>query len=209
MKNLVIEVFKDITTIYNVFDNPQEVVDLALAQQYYLNDDNPTITGTQISYKGKRTLHLSVLDEEQHIKITNQILGKLFKDVVRDDCKLNIDAQMVCLFHSLTETDRPDNSWCHRDTATFSGVIYLNKNLKDRFNNHGTRICRPEKDHHAPYEFNKLVMYRGDYLHSANFGFGQELNDCRLTLNFFINDLVLKLQNSNKIKDKSYWFSPL
>jgi hypothetical protein len=200
-------VFKDIITIENVFDNPQEIVELALAQKYYFSGDNPTVTGTKINYMGKRTLPLSMLDEEQHIKITNQILSKLFKDVVRDDCKFNINAQTVCLFHSLTEADRPDNSWCHRDTATFSGVVYLNENFKDRFNNHGTRICRPVRDHHIPYEFNKMVLYRGDYLHSANFGFGQELNESRLTLNFFINDIELKLENENKLTDKTHQFS--
>mgnify|MGYP003348565657 CR=1 FL=1 len=38
-------------------------------------------------------------------------------------------------------------------------------------------------------EFNKLVLYKPSFYHSAQGGFGSDVNDCRLTLTLFVNAL--------------------
>jgi hypothetical protein len=191
----------DILCIENIFDNPKQIVDLAKQQKYYSFEDNPTVKNTNIKYSGRRTDHLSnILTDNDYYNITNKIVSKLFVDVPSVKVKL----QPICLFHYLTEHDIPSNSWIHKDTSLYSGVIYLNETFVDRFNNHGTKIIKDNKEINIRNEFNKLVLYRGDYSHSANFGFGQTLDDSRLTLNFFINEMCIDLKNINKVKENYY-----
>jgi len=191
----------DILCIENIFDDPEQIISLAKEQKYYSFRDNPTVKNTNIKYSGRRTDHLfNVLSDDEYFNLTNEIVSKLFVDVPSAKVKL----QPICLFHYLTKDDIPNNSWIHKDTSLYSGVIYLNENYVDRFNNHGTKIIKDNKEINIRNEFNKLVLYRGDYLHSANFGFGQTLDDSRLTLNFFINEMCINLKNINKIKENYY-----
>jgi len=119
----------DILCIDNVFDEPQKIIELAKKQEYYSCEENPTLKNTKISYKGKRTKQLfEVLDDNEYYDLTSKIIKKIFKDVPRMVVKL----QPICLFHCLTESDIPDNSWYHRDTSLYSGVIYLSENFTDR-----------------------------------------------------------------------------
>lgn len=198
--------FSDIMCIDDILDNPDEIVEIAKRQKYYSCEENPTLS-SGITYSGKRTLQLSYLDENLHKKITNVIINKAFtfKASVRDDCNIIVKCQSVCLFHYITEYDIPNDKWPHKDTTLFSGVIYLNKHFKDRFNNHGTKIIK-DKECNFEYKYNRMVLYRGDYMHSANFGFGKNIDDSRLTLNFFINDLSIEYRNHNRINDKSYYY---
>lgn len=191
----------DILCVENIFDNPKEIINLAKQQKYYSFEDNPTVKNTNIKYSGKRTDHLfNILSNDDYFNLTNKIVSKLFIDVPSVKVKL----QPVCLFHYLTEDDIPNNSWIHKDTSLYSGVIYLSENFVDRFNNHGTKIFKKDQEINIRNEFNKLILYRGDYLHSANFGFGKTVEDSRLTLNFFINNITLDLKNTNQLKEKYY-----
>ena len=191
---------QDIIYIDNVFENPDSIVELASKQQYFLSNENPTTKNTKISYSGIRTLPLNnILAADEYYNLTNQIFKKIFANCV----SLDITAQTTCLFHSLTSENIPNISWKHKDTSLYSGVVYLNKNFIDRFNNHGTKIYKNNEEINTKYEFNKLVLYRGEYLHSPNFGFGETLLDSRLTLNFFINDMSISTKNTNQLD--LYW----
>lgn len=199
--------FSDIMCIDDILNDPDEIVEIAKKQKYYSCEENHTIGG-RITYNGKRTLHLSYLDENLHKKITNEIINKAytFRDSVRNDCNIVAKCQSVCLFHYVTEYDMPNDTWLHKDTTLFSGVIYLNKQFKDRFNNHGTKIIK-DKECNFAYKYNRMVLYRGDYMHSANFGFGKNVDDARLTLNFFINNFSIEYQNQNQITDNYHYYN--
>jgi hypothetical protein len=191
----------DILCVNNFFDDPHKIVELAKKQEYYLSKNNPSITNSKIGYSGKRTLHLSdIISEEECYDLNNKIVSKLFKNIPPSNIKL----QSICLFHCLFDTDIPNNSWVHNDTSLYSGLIYLNENFLDKFNNHGTKIFKNSEELNVSYEFNKMILYRGDYLHSPNFGFGKSVDDCRLTLNFFINEINVDMKNSNCVKEKHY-----
>ena len=200
----------NVLVIDDVFDNPNDIVKLAKLQKYYSPENNPSIKNTKINYKGERTLHLSeCLNSDEYQELTKKILKKVIKNIARQDVSINLKAQTVCLFHCLTQNDIPDKSWIHNDTTIYSGVIYLNENFVDKFNNHGTKILINNQEIDVPYKYNRLIFYRGDYLHSANFGFGETIDDCRLTLNFFINELTLSFKNPNKLNENSYeYFLP-
>lgn len=181
----------DLLCIDNVFDNPDTMVELARIQDYL-----PSGPDTKISYSGIRTSPLNtILDEDIYTVITNQIMSKLFKDSPNSHVK----AKTTCLFHLLTGEHIPNQSWIHKDTSLYSGVVYLNKNFVDKFNNHGTKIFRNGEEINIRYEYNKLVLYKGDYLHAPNFGFGDTFDDARLTFNFFINDIQISMENPNQI----------
>jgi len=191
----------DILCVSNVFENPQEIIQLAKKQSFYSCEENPSIKNTNIQYKGERTLQLhAVLQEKDYVDLTEKIVKKIFQQVPT----ANITLQPICLFHHLIEKDVPDKTWLHRDTSLYSGVIYLNETFIDKFNNHGTKIIKNGEEVNIKNEFNKLVLYRGDYLHSANFGFGNCLDNSRLTLNFFINEINISISNKNKVKEKHY-----
>ena len=191
----------DILCVNNFFDDPHKIVELAKKQEYHLSKNNPSIINSKISYSGKRTLHFSdIASEEECYDLNNKMVSKLFKNIPPS----NIRLQSICLFHCLFDTDIPNNSWVHNDTSLYSGVIYLNENFVDKFNNHGTKIYKNGEELNISYEFNKMILYRGNYLHSPNFGFGQNIDDCRLTLNFFINEINIDIQNSNRVKEKHY-----
>jgi hypothetical protein len=191
----------DILCVNNFFDDPHKIVELAKKQKYYLTKDNPSMTNLKFGYNGIRTLHFSdILNEELCYDLNNKIVSKLFKDTPPSKIKL----QSICLFHCLFDTDIPDNSWVHKDTSLYSGLIYLNENFVDKFNNHGTKIYRNGEETNISYEFNKMILYRGDYFHSPNFGFGQSIDDCRLSLNFFINEINIDMKNLNRVKEKHY-----
>jgi hypothetical protein len=192
---------QDILCVSNVFENPEEIIDLAKKQRFYSCEENPSIKNTNIKYKGERTLQLhGVLREEDYFSLTEKIVKKIFQHTP----SAKVTLQPICLFHHLTENDIPDKNWLHRDTSLYSGVIYLNKTFIDKFNNHGTKIIKNGEEINIKNEFNKLVLYRGDYLHSANFGFGDYLDNSRLTLNFFINEISILINNENKVKEKHY-----
>jgi hypothetical protein len=191
----------DILCVNNFFDDPHKIVELAKKQKYYLTKDNPSMTNPKFGYSGIRTLHISdILSEELCYDLNNKIVSKLFKDSVPSKIKL----QSICLFHCLFDTHIPDNSWVHKDTSLYSGLIYLNENFVDKFNNHGTKIYKNGEETNISYEFNKMILYRGDYFHSPNFGFGQSIDDCRLSLNFFINEINIDMKNLNRVKEKHY-----
>ena len=191
----------DILCIDNVFDNPQEIINLAKKQNYYSCEENHTIKNTNIKYMGKRTDHLfNILEEKEYYWLTQQIIKKIFGSVQTTNTKI----QSICLFHYLTSNNIPNKYWIHKDTSLYSGVIYLNETFVDKFNNHGTKIIKNGEEINIKNDFNKLVMYRGDYLHSANFGFGETIDDSRLTLNFFINEITIEINNNNKIKEKHH-----
>jgi hypothetical protein len=191
----------DILCIENIFDDPEQIISLAKEQKYYSFRDNPTVKNTNIKYSGNRTDHLSnLLSDGEYYGLTKKIISKIFKNVPPS----NIKAQTICLFHYLTEMDIPNKSWIHKDTSLYSGVIYLSEKFNDKYNNHGTKIYIKGEELNYRNQFNRLVLYRGDYLHSANFGFGQNIDNSRLTLNFFINEIMIDVKNENKIKEKYY-----
>jgi hypothetical protein len=191
----------DVLCIESIFDDPQEIINLAKKQRYYFCEDNPTLKNTNINYSGERTDHLAnILSDDEYYELTKKIISKIFKNVPSS----NIKAQIVCLFHYLTEMDIPNNSWMHKDTSLYSGVIYLSEGFNDKYNNHGTKIIIGRDVVNYQNKFNRLVLYRGDYLHSANFGFGQNMDNSRLTLNFFINEITIDMNNENNVKEKYY-----
>jgi hypothetical protein len=184
--------FKEITIIDNFFKDPHKIVALALSQQYYAVKENPEYEkDSHIYYNGKRTVFLKyILEKNVYENLSNEILTNIINNAIRKESKINISADMGCLFHSLTENDVYDKNNTHQDTVLFAGVVYLNENLES--NTHGTLVNNIT----IPYKFNRLVLYRGDLLHCPLNGYGKDITKSRLSLNIFINKLDLSLSGT-------------
>ena len=185
--------FKEIVVVDNFLKDPNSIVELAVKQKYYACNDNPNnyTVSDNTFYNGKRTLALKrVLSNIDSDNINNEILTTLFNLHIPHHCKVNVEAEISCLFHSLMEQDVYDINNMHTDTVLFAGVIYLNKNLDS--DNHGTIV----NNNIIPYKFNRLVMYRTDMMHCPLNGYGNSIHESRLTLNIFINKINITATNN-------------
>lgn len=186
--------FSPVNVIDNFFKNPEEIVDLAIKQQYYLVNDNPNYVRDKkenIFYAGRRTLLLKhILEKNTVEKINDEILKSLFEPTVRKESEIEVKSDISCLFHSLFENDIYNANNTHQDNVIFAGVVFLNKNLES--DKHGTMVGGKI----VPYKFNRLVFYRADLSHCPLNGFGNDIMNSRLTLNLFVNEIKLSVKGT-------------
>jgi hypothetical protein len=178
----------DYITIDNIFDDPNQLVEYARQQTYYSLKDHPLDKGGKVTWAGRRTDSLNKIDPELVRKLSGSIGYKLMLQGVAEgitnwDYRLMIDMY----FHYLTDEDIYSKAWLHRDSGQLlAGVVYLDTNAKV---DSGTIVFRGNEKIIVSNEFNKLVLYRSDYVHSAEGGYGHDQTDGRLTLTFFIKQL--------------------
>lgn len=179
----------DIIEIPNVFKNPEHVFELAKQQTYYRIENNPVDKNTDINYVGSRTLPIHNND------LAEELFSKLLSETVRHKTHINGDYIIKTKFHSLTKEDIfvRDNKWLHQDNSIMAGVVYLNDVELENPKDHGTLIIKNGVEINIPYVYNTLVMYRSDYTHAAQSGFGDCIANSRLTFNFFFDAIKLEL----------------
>ena len=99
------------------------------------------------------------------------------------------DPEIKSYFHIWrTKSNKGYQDWWsryHQDFIPSAGVVYLTPEApKDS----GTSIvdCIENEIINVENEYNRLVVYNGFYPHGISKSFGNNKNDSRLTLNFFI-----------------------
>ena len=99
------------------------------------------------------------------------------------------DPEIKAYFHIWrTKSNKGYQDWWsryHQDFIPSAGVVYLTPEApKDS----GTSIvdCIENEIINVENEYNRLVVYNGFYPHGISKSFGNNKNDSRLTLNFFI-----------------------
>ena len=183
---------QDLIIIPNFFDNPQEIVHLAKQHTFYSNSEHPQDSSTEIYYGGKRTEELSGKKEKT---ILSQILyKKLITDNVSNDAKVKFEYFGLSYFHYFENTYYGGESEIHQDSGLMSGVIYLNPIHLDNPENHGTLVFNNNRMHSftMPYVYNTMIMYRSDYAHCPLAGFGDCLDNARLSMIFTIDKFTLE-----------------
>jgi hypothetical protein len=197
----------NVIVLDSFFEDPHSIVDIALKQKFYSAHDNPNnynnpesqsnlqykvvkASDRSISYLGSRTLSLkNTLEESVYRKIDNKILS-VFALNTPYNANISISADLSSLFHALYEDDLYEDVWIHTDTVLYAGIVYLNEHLEG--DHYGTLL----DDKIVPYKFNRLVLYRADTPHTAMNGYGQDISNSRLTLNFFINKINIYFINN-------------
>lgn len=153
--------------IYNFFDDPNEVRNISLLQEY----EKCKIS----SFPGLRS---KPIDEDSFI------YDKIITTVMPDLVKFDWTSFEFTAFFQYTLNDTPCNEHIDLENNVkhgFSGVIYLNPTLPD--GNYGTTIggCYIEN------EYNKLVFYDANIPHKPTGTFGTNMYDSRMVIAFFIN----------------------
>jgi hypothetical protein len=177
----------DIVVIDNIFENVDDIVSYARKQTFFSAQTHPSKDEVEIYWVGNRTLQINDLDSEYYQNMISQIMYKVFKDLKYTD--IYLDAQMY--FHTLSESDKFNDSWFHRDLdCKIAGVVYLNEDPNKKY---GTGIFKDGETIEIENVYNRLVLYNSDFLHSALGGFGDNIHNNRLTLTFFIKQLNISL----------------
>ena len=178
----------DYITIDNIFANPIALVEYAKQQTYYTLKDHPIDNNHPTGWTGKRTDSLNKVNPELVRELSgiigNRVMqGGVAEGITNWDYKILIDMY----FHYLTAEDVYTDIWPHKDIGQMlAGVIYLSPSPQA---DTGTVVYKGDNKIVVPNEFNKLVLYRADYLHYPQGGFGSNVNDARLTLTFFIKQI--------------------
>lgn len=140
--------------------------------------------GEIVHWMGYRTFDLLSHSPDTHKLFFDCLWSKIFKGVFVK--KLNFSSESY--FHLFTEEFVSDESWFHRDPSIFAGVLYLSKNPKPHS---GTILEIDGSKVSIENRFNRLVIYNSAIRHSVEGTFGNSLETCRSTLNFFIHTLSL------------------
>ena len=171
---------QDIVVIDNFLDFPDKVRQSVL-------DNKDKLAWGEGHYSGVRSVPSDKKYEQMIVDKINEVLP--FK--IEMDMNTSTFAFQMCL-----ETD---DAWCHQDDTDYSAVLYLTPNAPI---DSGTLFFKqeslpePDSDEYGDYivdhignVYNRLIIFNGkDIPHRANIaGFGDSLENCRLTQHFFFN----------------------
>jgi len=171
---------QDIIVIDDFLDHPDKVRQSVL-------DNKDKVDWGEGNYPGVRTM---VSDKKYQQMIVDKIESVLpFK--IEMDMDTSTFAFQMCI--------ESDDGWCHQDSTDYSGVLYLTPNAPI---DSGTLFFKkeslpdPDSDEYGDYivdhignVYNRLIIFNGkDIPHRPNIvGFGDSLENCRLTQHFFFN----------------------
>jgi hypothetical protein len=185
----------DLITSNSVLLNPGQVVNWARDLPYYTCDDHPEDQHPG-HWPGLRTLELlSHYDQEGRYSglLTHMIKTSLDSWWSGSISQLTFTWRASMFFHQQLEHSPPHEEVIHTDPrSALAGVLYLSPQAAP---DSGTVIYRQGQAYHAPNVFNSMVIYRSDYSHGYQKGFGQDIDNSRLTLTFFIRELNLSIKN--------------
>lgn len=113
----------------------------------------------------------------------------LFDEIGKDILDLlNINRANLKMFfaYQTKEIDVSDEASKHVDTSDFAGVIYLTPNPPK---NTGTILYNDKENIKSIYEnkYNRLIAYNSKILHAPQKCFGDNINNARMTITFFLN----------------------
>lgn len=196
-----------VTIVNDFYQNPDEIRQYALAQEYRSCEAPQDKYG----WPGSRTKDLSELDQNLYQKICLKIVS-IFHNSEHDVMRWNILTSFQIVGKEF------DRGLIHQDgDVVFAGIIYLSPNApldsgtsiyrkNDLFNEDRyskaldqndlmlTTGKTPSFDYHEMFEetvrvnnvYNSLILFEGDQYHAANNFFGINKEDTRLTQTFFI-----------------------
>lgn len=174
----------NLMVIDNFLDDPDTIRKFALKQTYHIRGNYPGVRAPWDNTAYETEINTK-LTEIIGCNITHQGASKQFQ---------------IC-------TEHEDNNWIHHDTKDLAGVLYLTPNAPLEY---GTSIFRHkhtnimyglnqtnenirnedewEETINISNVYNRLILYNGMLYHrSNNFGFGNSLENSRLTQVFFMD----------------------
>lgn len=189
---------KDIYVVDNIFPHPDEIVTWANSLEFFENDTHNLGNGRRLYWKGNRTHRLDKSSLEVQEK-TNLLIHDIFKGCFSEaynKFSYQCNWEGYFHFHRLDKDCNFNNNWIHTDSnCVYAGVVYLNKNAPK---NGGTMIYKEnDKVEYVENVYNRLVLYKSKFNHSAMCGFGEKENS-RLTFSVFFSKIDLTIR-ANKV----------
>lgn len=185
---------KDFIIIDDVFDNPYELISIAkhiplyTKENYVLSREPDDSNMPEGEWRGHRSKPFHLYDKDTFTSSFNEIIKKVFDGFF-------FYYEITSYFHFLTEKEKFNQSWWHKDgDFVFAGIVYLNKETPP---NGGTILKINDENVFIKNKFNRLVFYKANILHTVENTFGNDINNSRMTLNFFVNKMFLKNKESS------------
>ena len=185
---------KDFVVLDNFLKDPNYFIQMSKTIEYYSNE-NIVLDGITLckntnkpdgKWRGYRSDTIGIIDNTLFLDTCNHLIQSLFHTT-------SYTYRISCYMHILSEKNIPDKDWLHIDPGSiFAGVVYLNNNIVNTAAAGTTIIDKVGKKNIIKNKFNRLVFYKANLLHKPNKGFGNNINNSRLTLTFFIHDLILQ-----------------
>ena len=186
----------DFVTLNNVFDDPDSLVEFAKRQKFMTMHEHPNASDGKTYFDGVRSLPIDLLDKNLFHRSIEEIFTKVLKNRFLNDegkIKYTFGYTATSYFHIMKQKDQFQEMWKHTDpNAIMAGLVYLNKNPKP---DSGTTIYTHGGEKlKVPNEYNKLVLYSSSMPHHPDGGFGEDAEDGRLTLVFFVEEFRVRFE---------------
>ena len=189
---------KDYIVIDDVLDDPDELVWLSRNISYYSKEkqgiDGITIKDMRAGpafaaskWRGYRSDFLHEIDQSIFQKVFNTIVNKIIGNL-KSNTQYRYSVQSH--LHFAPALIPYYDAWWHEDTGCLlAGVVYLNKNPEP---DSGTILRLNGQEIITENKFNRLVLYRSNIEHRPQKCFGDNVENCRLVLPMFFNEICLK-----------------
>lgn len=188
--------FKNYIVFDNILSDPKTLIDFSKTLKYFkrgvseeikdikTTDEEPS---KSFNWYGYRSNLFHCLDKQLFEKTFNEIFLKVFYEF---NLSTSFDYTINSYFHYLPEKIIDDKTmWWHKDgNSIFAGVLYLNSKAPSES---GTSLCIDNNTILIENVFNRLLIYRGNILHKPTRGFGNDIDNCRLALTFFVEKLSI------------------
>jgi hypothetical protein len=197
--------------IDDFYDNPDEIVDYAMSQEFTVS--NPR-------YPGNRTETLDKLNPSLYDQFCKRLFS-IYYDTYPTGVEVHTGFQLIPQFDSNPDSLK-NKGWIHLDGGLFAGVIYLNKDAPSHcgtsiYMETGTGGIQDDKytyyngkfeegfddamkTHYSAFtktmridnQYNRLISFDGSTFHGAdNYHTGSK-SELRLTQVFFVTSMETK-----------------
>lgn len=171
--------------IDNYFVEIEKIRNYALSNNFNKNPDK---------YHGWRGFRTSLLDSQ--LNSINELINQKILNDVCNFYQLDKDKYLILsYFHYSLESTKIEcvfnfesYKW-HVDPYKYAGVVYLTPNAPK---NCGTTLIKNSSDIGSSFVveniYNRIFFYPSNLLHAPTNLFGNDINDSRMTISFFIGD---------------------
>lgn len=172
---------KDLIIKDNFFPDPQKIISLAKKQEYF----SPSEKNNWVGMRSKPLNN--ILSSEDMQLILDPISNHVFHSTLDGGSEYEFQYKAKLYFHYLDENVKHAPDLFHKDgNSLMAGVVYLTQNPQD---NSGTVIIENGNEHQVDNKFNRCVLYNSNLFHAPLNGFGKTVEDARLTLTIFFNEI--------------------
>jgi hypothetical protein len=180
--------------IDSVLLNPDSIVEWAKRCRYYSQDEE--YPNKPIGFnRGYSTTLLDIENNSMFNKTMNTIVDRVL-DTRYYLGRISYEYNYIISahFNFMTSEYVHQQKWKQKHKSMFTGVIFLNKNPKPDSGVvlYETSLGHPM--HIIENKYNRLLLYNSGYFSAEQNGFGDSIDDSRLTLNFFVNQFSMNVK---------------